>query len=377
MKQKLLFVFGTRPEAIKLFPVIRAAGNRPEEFQVRVCVTGQHRQMLDSILAQFGIHPDYDLDIMVPDQSLSEIASQVLSRLEPVLEHEQPDWMLVQGDTTTAMGAALAAFHHHVPVAHLEAGLRTWDPEAPFPEEMNRRVIGLIARMHFVHTTGARDNLAREGVPDSRILVTGNTGVDALFHVRDHLMGEADLGSMLPNLNVERRLILVTSHRRENAGEGLNNLCLAIRDIVARHGDVEIVFPVHLNPAVQEPVDRILTTVRKTGRLHLPQPVDYATFVALLDRCYLVLTDSGGLQEEAPSFGKPVLCIRSVTERPEGVEAGSVRMIGTGHDDIVSNVTELLNDRHAWTRMARIRNLYGDGQGSRRILDGLQGRSID
>ena len=370
-----MFVFGTRPEAIKLFPVIAAANDRRDDFEARVCVTGQHRQMLDTFLDLFHILPHHDLDIMAPDQTLSGIAARVLERLDPVLRQEAPDQVLVQGDTTTTMAAALAAFHRHVPVGHVEAGLRTFDREAPFPEEINRQVTSRVAEHHFAPTSRSRDNLIREGVPEERVLVTGNTVIDALFHVRDKLLHRVRLDEAIPGLDRGRRLVLVTGHRRESFGQGLENLCLALRDLLDRHPDVEVVYPVHLNPHVQDPVGRVLEPAGKTGRLHLVPPVDHLTFVSLLDRCHLVLTDSGGVQEEAPSFGKPVLCTRDVTERPEGVEAGAVRLVGCHRDRIGTNLDELLGDPVAYRAMAEVRNPYGDGRAASRILDALASSS--
>jgi len=373
LKQKLLFVFGTRPETIKLFPVIRAARERPAEFEVRVCVTGQHRQMLDTFLELFGIVPDEDLDIMEPGQDLSQIASRVLERLDPVLERLKPDWTIVQGDTTTTMAASIASFHRHIPIGHVEAGLRTWDMEAPFPEEMNRQVTSRIAALHFAPTDRAAANLQSEGVPSENVIVTGNTVIDALLFARDHL--RSDIHPIYPGLDRKRRLILVTGHRRESFGKGMENVCLAIRDLIERHDDIDVVYPVHLNPNVQLPVEKILGPVRATGRLHLSGPVDYPVFVALLDRCFLVLTDSGGVQEEAPTLGKPVLCTRAATERPEGVDAGAVRLVAADRERIVDGVSELLDDPTAYNAMAEVRNPYGDGKAAGRILDALASSS--
>lgn len=370
-RQKLLFVFGTRPETVKLSPVIRAARERHDRFDVRICVTGQHRQMLDTFLSLFDIRPDVDLKIMEPGQTLSGVASRVLDRLDPVLEEMRPDWVIVQGDTTTTLSAAMAAFHRRIAVAHVEAGLRTWDLDAPYPEEMNRQLTSRLTSLHLAPTDGAAANLRREGVPDSRILVTGNTVIDALLHARAHLLADVDLEGTCPALRGGRRLVLVTGHRRESFGKGLENLCLAIRELLERHEDVAVVYPVHMNPNVREPVSRILAPAESTGRLQLLAPVDYPTFVALLDRCHLVLTDSGGVQEEAPSLGKPVLCTREVTERPEGVEAGAARLVGTDPRRIGSALDSLLNDQSAYRTMAEVRNPYGDGRAASRILDAL------
>jgi len=371
MKRKLLFVFGTRPETIKLFPVIRAARERSDEFDTRVCVTGQHREMADTFLELFDIRADSDLDIMETDQTLSGVCSRVLERMDPVLERESPDWVVVQGDTTSTMAASLAAFHLKVPVGHIEAGLRTWDMDAPYPEEMNRQVTSRIATLHFAPTSWARDNLSREGVPEDRIEVTGNTVIDALYYTRDHMLSNRDMHGRFEWLDKGKRLVLVTGHRRESFGHGMENLCMAVRDILDRHEDIEILYPVHLNPHVREPVDRLLGPAVDTGRLHLEAPVDYLDFVSLLDRCHLVITDSGGVQEEAPAFGKPVLCTRDRTERPEGVDAGTVRLVGTDRERIVAAADELLTDTDAYLAMSQVRNPYGDGRASERILDSL------
>ena len=366
--RKLLFVFGTRPEAVKLAPVIRLARERSDAFRVRVCVTAQHRQMLDPFLALFDLRPDVDLDVMRPDQALSGLVARVLDGVDRELAADTPDFVVVQGDTSTTMAASLAAFHRRVRVAHVEAGLRTWDLAAPFPEEMNRQVVTRVADFHFAPTAWARDNLLREGVPADRAIVTGNTVIDALYWVRDHALAGMDPTTRYPAL-AGRRLVLVTGHRRESFGQGFEDLCAAIRDVVERHPDVVVLYPVHLNPNVREPVLRILGPVQATGRLVLEQPLEYAPFVALLQASYLVLTDSGGVQEEAPGFGKPVLVMRGKTERPEGVDAGVVRLVGTDRARIVAAVDELLDDPDAWARMARAVNPYGDGHAAGRILE--------
>lgn len=368
--QKLLFVFGTRPETIKLFSVIRAALADRDRFDVRVCVSAQHRQMLDTFLQLFGLRPDHDLDVMVAGQTLNGLSAKILDRLDPVLQQEQPDAVIVQGDTTTAMAGALAAFHRGIAVAHVEAGLRTWDLTAPFPEELNRQVIGRIAHWHLAPTQWAADNLAREGMAADRITVTGQTGIDTLLYARDHLLPSFDLAKRFPYLD-DKRLLLITGHRRESFGQGFEDLCLAIGDALQRHPDVRAVYPVHLNPNVQAPVQRILGPAVASGRLHLEPPVDYLAFTALLLRAHLVLTDSGGVQEEAPTFGKPVLCTRAVTERPEGVQAGAVRLVGTDRQAIGEGIDELLSDPAAYAQMAGVRNPYGDGHAAGRVLDAL------
>lgn len=365
---RLLLVFGTRPETIKLFPVLREARGRTG-VEVKVCVTGQHREMLDTFLSLFQIEPDYDLNVMAPSQTLSYVAASVLSALDRVLMDERPDAVLVQGDTTSAMAAALASFHRNIPVGHVEAGLRTYDLLRPFPEEMNRQVISRIATWHFAPTTWARDNLLREGISRDRVFVTGNTVIDALQWVRVTLLPKRN--NRFPWIDPDKRLILVTGHRRESFGEGLMSVCLALRDIVTMRSDVQVVYPVHLNPNVQGPVRQVLGNRDLGERVLLIEPVDYLDFVALLDRAYLVVTDSGGVQEEAPSFGKPVLCTRETTERPEGVEAGVVKLVGTNRELIVETVTRLLDDRVAYAQMAHVTNPYGDGHAAERILDVL------
>jgi UDP-N-acetylglucosamine 2-epimerase len=370
---RLLLVFGTRPETVKMFPVWRAARTHSGAFDARVCVTGQHRQMLDTFLGMFDIRPDHDLDVMVPGQTISHVASRVMAAIDPLLEASPPDAVLVQGDTTTAMAAAIAAFHRGIPVGHVEAGLRTWDLTRPFPEEMNRQVITRVATWHFAPTRWAGDNLLREGVSSNRVVVTGNTVIDALSWVRATLLPGVNLAARFPWLDPSKRLVLVTGHRRESFGAGMESVCLALRDLVERHADVQVVYPVHLNPNVQEPVHRILGPAAADGRIRLEPPVDYLEFVALLDRAHLVITDSGGVQEEAPSFGTPVLCTRDTTERPEGVEAGVVRLVGTDRARIAASADELLDDPVAYARMACVANPYGDGNAAGRILDALSG----
>ena len=368
-----LVVFGTRPEAIKLAPVCKALKDNPEFIDVRVCATAQHREMLDQVMALFSIVPDFDLDLMRPGQSLTDITANVLTGMAGVFATWRPDLVLVQGDTTTAFAAALAAFYRHIPVAHVEAGLRTGDITAPWPEEMNRKLVAGLASLHFPPTPRARANLLAEGVPDRAILVTGNTVIDALIDVVGRIRSDtalaARLDSSLPALHPNRPLILVTGHRRENFGPGFESICLALRRI-AQAREVEIVYPVHLNPNVQEPVRRILSD---TANVHLIEPLDYLAFVRLMDRCTFALTDSGGVQEEAPSLGKPVLVMREKTERPEAVEAGTVRLVGTDQEKIVAEALGLLDDPAHYAAMARAVNPYGDGQAARRIAQRLLG----
>jgi UDP-N-acetylglucosamine 2-epimerase (non-hydrolysing) len=363
---RTLFVFGTRPEAIKLCPVVLHLKSQPEEFDVRVVVTAQHRQMLDQVLEAFRITPDYDLNLMTPDQTLTSSSARILAALEPVYQDARPGIVYVQGDTTTTFCGALAAFYARIPVGHVEAGLRTGDLAQPFPEEMNRVVTSRLAAIHFAATEGARRNLLREHVAPETIHVTGNSGIDALMYVRDRLVsgeltGQANLDRF--GRNPDKRLIVVTAHRRESFGDGFENICRALRRIAAR-GDVEIVYPVHRNPNVTGPVRHYLDGVPD---IHLIEPLDYVPFVDLMRRASIVLTDSGGIQEEGPSLGKPVIVMREKTERPEAVEAGTVRMAGVDENRIFAEVVRLLEDTGAREAMSRMHNPYGDGHASERI----------
>lgn len=357
----VLCVFGTRPEAIKMAPVIRAlravAGLRSV-----VCVTDQHQEMLDQVLDVFEIRPDHRLDVMRRDQSPTDVAAGVLARLPAVLAAERPDALLVQGDTTTTFAAALAAFYARVPVGHVEAGLRTYQKDAPFPEELNRQMTTALAEWHFAPTEWARKNLLDEGIPGDKVHVTGNPVIDALQWTVGHLDGAGS--ALLARLDASRRLVLVTAHRRESFGAPFEDLCRALRDLVERNADVELVYPVHLNPRVQAPVRRLLDGC---ARLHLVPPLAHREFVALLARCHLVLTDSGGVQEEAPALGKPVLVMRETTERPEGMDAGTARLVGTSRERIVAETERLLTDASAYAAMAQARNPYGDGHSGPRI----------
>jgi UDP-N-acetylglucosamine 2-epimerase (non-hydrolysing) len=364
---KVLSILGTRPEAIKMAPVIRELARYPGQITSRVCVTAQHRQMLDQVLDLFKIVPDYDLNVMQDAQSPTQVAATVLSKLEPILRAEQPDWVLVQGDTTTVMIAALTAFHTKVKVGHVEAGLRTHDKNQPFPEEVNRRVASILADLHFAPTAGARHNLLIEQVPAESIILTGNPVIDALYAVCRMPYNPAPdpLGSIPRN----RRILLVTAHRRENFGLPLVSICKALQTIARRYQDsVHIVYPVHPNPRIWEPVHRLLGDL---AGITLMPPLDYLSLVQLLQRCYLVLTDSGGLQEEAPGLGKPVLVLRNTTERPEAVEAGMVKLVGTARQRIVDETAHLLDDSPAYQRMAQAINPYGDGQAAHRIVNAL------
>lgn len=364
MSLRVLSVFGTRPEAIKMAPIVLRLAQMPE-VEARVCVTAQHRQMLDQVLDLFRIRPDYDLNLMQEDQSLGELAAAIFTHLEPVLEEFRPDWVLVQGDTTTVAITALLAYYHRLRVGHVEAGLRTHDKWQPFPEEINRRIAGVIADLHFAPTEWARQNLLREGVPPENILVTGNPVIDALHYVAAQPIPQetADLLERAKG----RRLILVTAHRRENFGTPLQNICRALQRLAAR-GDLFIIYPVHLNPNVQSVVRRELEGVENI--LLLP-PLEYLPLVHLMRHATLILTDSGGIQEEAPAFGVPVLVLRNVTERPEGVEAGVLKLVGTETENILREAEHLLDDAQAYQAMARAANPFGDGRAAERIVQAL------
>jgi len=360
---KTLLIFGTRPEAIKLCPVVRSLREHPARFDVKVCVTAQHRQMLDQVLEAFDVRPDWDLDLMLPGQTLFQSTSRILAGLEKVLGVEQPDLVIVQGDTTTTLCGALSGFYSRVPVAHVEAGLRTGDLRQPFPEEMNRVVTTHLADLHFAATEMAAENLIHEGVPPQAIHITGNTGIDSVLYVRDALEAGYLPGREWPELDPVKKLIVVTAHRRESFGQGFERICSALARIADR-GDVQLVYPVHPNPNVQDPVQRHLA-----GHPHvrLIEPQSYVPFVDLMRRAYLLITDSGGIQEEGPSLGKPILVLREKTERPEAVIAGTVKLVGTDEDRIVREASDLLDNRAAYESMARIHNPYGDGRASARV----------
>lgn len=352
-------------------PVVSTLRSAPG-FEVRVCVTAQHRQMLDQVLELFEIVPDYDLDLMTPGQDLTDVTSGVLIGLRTVLRECKPDLVLVHGDTTTTLAASMASFYEQIEVGHVEAGLRTGNMLSPWPEEANRRVTGCLTSHHFAPTQRAKDNLLAENVDSSRVLITGNTVIDALLRVQ-RLVGSEEnsvpLDSMLPELDAEKKLIVVTGHRRESFGGGFERICQALARI-SRRGDVEIVYPVHLNPHVREPVGRVLGD---SPNVQLIDPLDYLPFVRLMSRSHIILTDSGGIQEEAPSLGKPVLVMRDTTERPEAVEAGTVKLVGTDEETICSETFKLLDDGDAYNEMSRAHNPYGDGRASERILDYLSG----
>jgi UDP-N-acetylglucosamine 2-epimerase (non-hydrolysing) len=368
MTLRVLSVFGTRPEAVKMAPVVRQL-RRAAGIESFVCVTAQHRQMLDQVIDLFGITPDVDLDLMREDQSLSQLSAAIFTRLDPVLEDLKPDWVLVQGDTTTVAIAALLAYYRRIKVGHVEAGLRTHDKWQPFPEEINRRVAGVAADLHFAPTEWARRNLLREAIDEKRIALTGNPVIDALQFVSAQPLPES-VASLIAKLNIKengRRLILVTAHRRENFGKPLESVCEALK-LLASRGDVEIIYPVHLNPNVQEPVHRLLGN---TPHVALLPPLDYLPLVHLMKRASLVLTDSGGIQEEAPAFGIPVLVLREVTERPEGVEAGILKLVGTDAARITAEASLLLDNPSEYAKMAKAANPFGDGHAAGRIVQAL------
>lgn len=369
--KKVLTVFGTRPEAIKMAPLVHSLA-ADKRFESRVCVTAQHREMLDQVLGLFEITPEYDLNLMRPGQMLSDVTSGILKGMESVLDEFNPDVVLVHGDTATTFATALAAYYKQIPVGHVEAGLRTGNIYSPWPEEGNRKLTGTLTRYHFAPTETSKQNLLNENVAAADISVTGNTVIDALLWVKSKLDHDTllrdEMADLFPMLDAEKKLILVTGHRRESFGGGFERICEALRKISNEHDGCQIVYPVHLNPNVQEPVNRLLADCRN---VHLIPPQDYLPFVYLMAQSYLILTDSGGIQEEAPSLGKPVLVMRDTTERPEAVEAGTVKLVGTDVDLIVSEVHNLLVDETAYVDMSRAHNPYGDGQACKRILDFL------
>jgi UDP-N-acetylglucosamine 2-epimerase (non-hydrolysing) len=384
-KKKIFSIFGTRPEAIKMAPVIISLKKYGDSFVSRVCLTGQHRQMLDQVLGLFEIKPDYDLNIMKPGQDLFDVTVSVLIGLKSIFAIERPDMVLVQGDTTTTMAASLASFYHRIPVGHIEAGLRSRNKYAPFPEEINRKISTVVADIHFAPTETARKNLVTEGVDPGSICVSGNTVIDTLYMTLENIKKKGlrkkivhYLIKSYPSLAVLYdsnnhpalgcRLILVTGHRRENFGKGFENICLGLKAIADNYRDVQIVYPVHLNPNVQEPVRRIL---KDCANIHLIEPLEYLPFVYLMNQSYMIITDSGGIQEEAPSLGKPVLVMRENTERPEAVDAGTVRLVGTDSKKIIDETSLLLEDNKLYDKMSKSQNPYGDGKAAYRILGKL------
>lgn len=375
-----MLTFGTRPEAIKMAPLVREFRKYPEKFKITVCVTGQHRQMLDQVLDIFGIIPDYDLNIMKSGQDLYDVTARVLTGMRDILTSNAPDMVLVHGDTTTSTAAALAAFYRQIPVGHIEAGLRTHNIYSPWPEEMNRQLTGRIASWHFSPTPLSRENLLRENIPGERILITGNTVIDALYMVVERINTDHNLRKSLEKgllqagydtsrLEGGRRLVLITGHRRENFGTGFINICEAIKELTRRFPEVDFVYPMHLNPNVRQPIHKVFgDSLQGLGNMFFIEPLEYLSFVLLMERSCLVLTDSGGIQEEAPGLGKPVLVMRDTTERPEAVEAGTVRLVGTDYGRITSEVSALLNDSAVYESMSKAVNPYGDGQACPRIV---------
>ena len=377
--KKIMLVFGTRPEAIKMCPLVREFKKHPADFKTLVCVTGQHREMLHQVLDIFDVKPDYDLAIMKEGQDLYDVTSRVLTGMRDVLDKEKPDVVLVHGDTTTSMAAALAAFYRQIPVGHVEAGLRTNNIYSPWPEEMNRQITGRIATYDFSPTLLSKDNLLREGVDPQKITVTGNTVIDALQQVVLRIKNDPELQEKLAadlvkhgyDTSRSRRLILITGHRRENFGEGFLNICRGIKDLSEKYPDVDFVYPMHLNPNVRRPIKEVFGEEQKVN-LFFIEPLDYLDFVFLMEKSHLVLTDSGGIQEEAPGLGKPVLVMRDTTERPEAVEAGTVKLVGTNRDLIVGEVSALLENENYYLSMSKAVNPYGDGQACERIVEILK-----
>lgn len=382
--KKILLVFGTRPEAIKMAPLVKALQAQQEHFTTIVCVTAQHREMLDQVLAIFDIQPDYDLNIMKQDQDLYDVTARVLLGMRDVLREAQPDIVLVHGDTTTSAAAALAAFYQQIPVGHVEAGLRTHDIYSPWPEEMNRQLTGRIATYHFSPTPLSKQNLLRENVNENQILVTGNTVIDALHIVVDRLLNDEDLrakqdrvladaGYDVNRLKDGKKLVLITGHRRENFGDGFMHMCTAIRDLKNKYPEMDFVYPMHLNPNVRKPIHKVFgEDLSNLGNMFFIEPLQYLEFVHLMAKSTIVLTDSGGIQEEAPGLGKPVLVMRDTTERPEALEAGTVHLVGTDYDKIVGEVSTLLDDAAAYERMSKAVNPYGDGHACERIVEFLK-----
>ncbi len=379
--KKILLVFGTRPEAIKMCPLVKEFQKYPDDFETLVCVTGQHREMLDQVLHIFDVEPDYDLNIMKQGQDLYDITARVLTGMRDVLDEVKPDVVLVHGDTTTSTAAALAAFYRQIPVGHVEAGLRTHNIYSPWPEEMNRQITGRIATYDFSPTPLSRQNLLDERVAPEKIIVTGNTVIDALHmvvgRIKDDSALQTQLGAQLLKAGYDvsrnRRLVLITGHRRENFGEGFLNICRAIRDLAQRYQDVDFVYPMHLNPNVRKPIHEVFgERLKDLGNLFFIEPLEYLDFVFLMEKSTLVLTDSGGIQEEAPGLGKPVLVMRDTTERPEALDAGTVKLVGTDYDKIVSEVSQLLDDSAAYDAMSHAVNPYGDGHACVRIVEKLK-----
>jgi UDP-N-acetylglucosamine 2-epimerase (non-hydrolysing) len=368
--KKILIVFGTRPEAIKMAPLVQEFQKYPQDFDTKVCVTAQHREMLDQVLDFFNITPDFDLDLMKPRQNLYSLTADIITGMKPVLEEFNPDYVFVHGDTSTTMATSIAAFYNQSKVCHVEAGLRTHDKWSPFPEEVNRQVTGRIADFHFAPTTTSRDNLLKENIPENQIIVTGNTVIDALLASVKKVEEKPSVfvKAMSETLG-DHEMILVTGHRRENHGQGFENICQALKEIAKAKPNFKIVYPVHLNPKVQEPVNRILKDI---DNIILIDPLAYQDFIWMMNRSRIIITDSGGVQEEAPSLGKPVLVMRDTTERPEAINAGTVILVGTDTDLIVSETLELINNKERFNRMSELHNPYGDGSACKRIVNTIK-----
>ncbi|GAA4280210.1 UDP-N-acetylglucosamine 2-epimerase (non-hydrolyzing) [Gaetbulibacter aestuarii] len=369
MKKKNLIVFGTRPEAIKMAPLVKAFLKQDGVFETRVCITAQHREMLDQVLEFFDITPDYDLDLMKPNQNLYSLTADIITELKPVLEDFKPDFVYVHGDTTTTMAASIAAFYCGAKICHVEAGLRTFNMRSPFPEEMNRSVTGVVTNHHFAPTMRSKENLIKENNNEKNILVTGNTVIDALLFSVNKIgnnYSDAEISELMKILDPNQKIILVTGHRRENHGQGFINICEALKSIALQHPECQIIYPVHLNPNVQKPVYKLLADLEN---VKLIKPLSYPAFVWLMEKAYLIITDSGGVQEEAPSLGKPVLVMRDTTERPEAVEAGTVLLVGTDVYKIINETNKLLSDVSSYESMSKLHNPYGDGKASDRIVE--------
>lgn len=381
--KKIMLVFGTRPEAIKMAPLIKEFQKNENDFKTIVCVTGQHREMLDQVLSIFDIKPDYDLNIMKRGQDLYDVTSRVLIGMRDVLSESNPDVVLVHGDTTTSMAAALAAFYQQIPVGHVEAGLRTFDIYSPWPEEMNRQLISRIAKFHFSPTPLSKQNLQNEGIDEGNIIITGNTVIDALYWVVDKIKNNSELNIELKEILIKtgydvdrlqngKKLVLITGHRRENFGDGFINICTAIRDLSNKYPEVDFVYPMHLNPNVRKPIREVFgEDLENLGNMFFIEPLEYLSFVYLMEKSTFVLTDSGGIQEEAPGLGKPVLVMRATTERPEALEAGTVKLVGTNYDMIVSEVSALLDNVEYYDKMSKALNPYGDGRACVRIVKSM------
>lgn len=382
--KRIMLVFGTRPEAIKMAPLVKELQKHPDEFRIIVCVTGQHREMLDQVLRIFEITPDYDLNIMKQGQDLYDVTSRVLVGMRDILKEVHPDIVLVHGDTTTSTATALAAFYQQIPVGHVEAGLRTHNIYSPWPEEINRQLTGRIATYHFAPTSLSRENLLKENIDEKNIAVTGNTVIDALYWVVNKIKTDstldkslervlADSGYNIRNLTDNRRLVLITGHRRENFGDGFINMCKAIKTLMQKYPNVDFVYPMHLNPNVREPIHKVFgNNLSDLGNMYFIEPLEYLSFVYLMEKSTIVLTDSGGIQEEAPGLGIPVLVMRNTTERPEALEAGTVKLVGTNYDQIVNEVSKLLDNQAYYNQMSHAVNPYGDGKACSRIAERLK-----